>query len=81
MAILRKGAFSGLMKDLPDYHLLPGLPLRTEVKVPQSGTIKSTIESVSLTPLPDSDFHPWRSSAKCGRNRDAGDDFAIESAG
>ena len=33
MAILQKGAFAGLMKDMPDYQGLPGLPLRTEVKI------------------------------------------------
>ncbi len=56
MAILQKGAFAGLMKDMPSYQGLPGLPLRTEVKISGSGTIKSTIESVSLAPLPDTDF-------------------------
>lgn len=56
MAILQKGAFAGLMKDMPSYQGLPGLPLRTEVKISGTGSIKSTIESVSLAPLPDTDF-------------------------
>ena len=56
MAILQKGAFGAIMKDLPSYQGLPGLPLRTEVKVSGNPAIKSTIESVSLSPLPDSDF-------------------------
>jgi hypothetical protein len=56
MAILQKGAFAGLMKDMPNYQGLPGLPLRTEVKISGNPAIKSTIESVSLSPLPDKDF-------------------------
>ncbi len=56
MTILQKGAFAGLMKDMPSYQGLPGLPLRTEVKISGNSPIKSTIESVSLAPLPDSDF-------------------------
>jgi hypothetical protein len=56
MAVLQKGAFAGLMKDMPSYQGLPGLPLRTEVKISASQTVKSTIQSVSLAPLPDSDF-------------------------
>jgi len=56
MALLQKGAFAGIMKDMPSYQGLPGLPLRTEVKISGSPAIKSTIESVSLAPLPDADF-------------------------
>ncbi len=41
---------------MPDYHALPGLPLRTQVKYSDQPEITSTIESVSLAPLPDSDF-------------------------
>ena len=50
------GAFASITKGMPDYHALPGLPLRTEIKVPGQGQITSTIESVSLSPLPDFDF-------------------------
>jgi Domain of unknown function (DUF4412) len=56
MAILQKGAFAGIMKDVPNYHGLPGLPLRTEVKISGNPAVTSTIESVNQTPLPDSDF-------------------------
>lgn len=56
MAVLQKGALASIMKDLPSYHGLPGLPLRTEVKISGNATVTSTIESVSQTPLPDSDF-------------------------
>ena len=56
MAILQKGAFGTLIKDLPSYGGLPGLPLRTEVKISGISTVTSTIESVSQAPLPDSDF-------------------------
>lgn len=56
MAILQKGAFAAISKDMPDYHALPGLPLRTQVKYSDQPEITSTIESVSLAPLPDSDF-------------------------
>lgn len=56
MAVLQKGAFASVTKGLPDYHALPGLPLRTHVKIPGQPEITSTIESVSLDPLPASDF-------------------------
>jgi Domain of unknown function (DUF4412) len=56
MAILQKGAFASISKDMPDYHALPGLPLRTQVKYADQPEITSTIESISLAPLPDSDF-------------------------
>ena len=56
MAILQKGAFASIIKGLPDYNALPGLPMRTEVKLGSGSTVKSTIESVSRAPLPDSDF-------------------------
>jgi hypothetical protein len=32
------------------------MPLRTQVKMPDQPEITSTIESVSLAPLPDADF-------------------------
>ncbi len=56
MSILQKGAFASVTKGMPDYHALPGLPLRTKVKIPGQPEITSTIESVSLDPLPASDF-------------------------
>ncbi len=56
MAVLQKGAFASITKGLPDYRALPGLPLRTRVKVPGQEEVISTIESVSVDPLPDSDF-------------------------
>ena len=56
MELLRKGAFESIMKGMPDYHALPGLPLRTIVKVDDEPEITSTIESVSLAPLPASEF-------------------------
>jgi hypothetical protein len=56
MSLLQRGAFAGITKGMPDYHALPGLPLRTVIKVPGQGEITSTIESVSLSPLADSEF-------------------------
>jgi hypothetical protein len=56
MAVLRKGAFESITKGMPDYRELPGLPLRTVLKIPDQPEITSTIESVSTAPLPDSDF-------------------------
>ena len=56
MAVLQKGAFASITKGMPDYRALPGLPLRTKVKASGESEITSTIESVSQTPLPDSDF-------------------------
>ena len=56
MAILQKGAFAEVTKGMPDYHALPGMPLRTHVKIPDQPEITSTIESVSVAALPDADF-------------------------
>jgi hypothetical protein len=56
MAVLQKGAFAAITKGMPDYRALPGLPLRTQVKYSDQPEITSTIQSISLTPLPDSDF-------------------------
>jgi hypothetical protein len=41
---------------MPDYHALPGIPLRTHVKTSNEHEITSTIESISVSPLPDTDF-------------------------
>ncbi len=56
MALLKNGAFASITKGMPNYDALPGLPLRTTIKIPGQGEITSTIESVNLSPLPDSDF-------------------------
>jgi hypothetical protein len=56
MAILQQGAFADIAKGMPDYHALPGLPLRTQVKIPGKDEITSTIESVSQLPVPDAEF-------------------------
>jgi hypothetical protein len=56
MSILQRGAFAAIAKGLPDYHALPGLPLRTVIKTPGQDEMTSSIESVSLNPLPASDF-------------------------
>jgi hypothetical protein len=57
MSLLQRGAFAGIAQGMPDYHLLPGLPLRTKVTMPGQGEITSTIQSVSLSPLADSEFN------------------------
>jgi hypothetical protein len=56
MAVLQKGAFASITKGMPDYHALPGMPLRTQVKISDQPEITSTIESVSVAPLSDGDF-------------------------
>jgi len=56
MSILRNGAFADIAKGMPDFHALPGLPLRTRIKTSGQNEITSTIESVSLAPLADSEF-------------------------
>ncbi len=56
MSLLKNGAFASVTKGLPDFHALPGLPLRTKVKVSGQGEITSTIASVSLSPLEASQF-------------------------
>jgi hypothetical protein len=56
MAVLQKGAFASVTQGMPDYKTLPGLPLRTVVKVSGQPEITSTIESISVAPLAASDF-------------------------
>ncbi len=56
MSLLQRGAFAEITKGMPDYHALPGLPLRTKIKTQGQSEITSSIESVSLAPLPASDF-------------------------
>jgi hypothetical protein len=56
MTVLQKGAFASITQGMPDYRALPGLPLRTQIKVEGQPEIISTIESVSLAPLADSEF-------------------------
>lgn len=56
MSIMQQGAFAAVTKGMPDYHALPGLPLRTKIEIPGGGEVTSTIKSVSLDALPDSDF-------------------------
>ena len=56
MAVLQNGAFAAMRKGFPNYHDLPGLPLRTVIKPEGEAGITSTIESVNDTSLPASDF-------------------------
>jgi uncharacterized protein DUF4412 len=56
MAVLRNGAFAAIRKGMPDFTDLPGLPLRTEIKVNGASQMTSTIESVSQDRIPDSEF-------------------------
>ena len=45
MALLKNGAFASITKGMPNYDALPGLPLRTTIKIPGQGEITSTIEA------------------------------------
>lgn len=56
MNVMRNGAFASVTKGMPDYSALPGMPLRTHVKTANEHEITSTIESISVSPLPDADF-------------------------
>lgn len=56
MNVLQNGAFAALRKSLPDFKDLPGLPLRTEVKMDGQNQMTSTIKSVDLAPVPESVF-------------------------
>lgn len=56
MSVLRNGAFASVTKGMPDYGALPGMPMRTHVKTGSDHEITSTIESISVSPLPDTDF-------------------------
>ncbi len=55
MGVLQNGAFAAIRKGMPDYHDLPGLPLRTEIKI-DGKDVTSTLESLSTDPVPDSAF-------------------------
>lgn len=56
MLVLQKGAFAAMHRGMPDYSKLPGLPLQTEIKAGDKGTVTSTLVSVKFDPVPDSDF-------------------------
>ncbi len=56
MAVLQNGAFAAMRKGLPDYANLPGLPIRTQIKIDGKNQMTSTIESVNTNPLADSEF-------------------------
>jgi|KBSMisStaDraftv2_1062788.scaffolds.fasta_scaffold146227_2 hypothetical protein len=56
MSVLRNGAFASITKGMPDYSTLPGMPMRTHVRTANEHEITSTIESISVSPLPDADF-------------------------
>ncbi len=56
MAVLQNGAFAAIRKGLPDFKDLPGLPLRTEVKVDGKNQMTSTLESISTAPLSEAEF-------------------------
>lgn len=56
MSVLQNGAFAAIRKGLPDFHNLPGLPIRTEIKVEGKNQMTSTLESVNTGPVPDSEF-------------------------
>lgn len=56
MEVLQNGAFATLRKGLPEFKDLPGLPIRTVVKVNGTRQMTSTIESVSQDAVPDSEF-------------------------
>ena len=57
MEVFQNGAFAAMRKGLHlDYRDLPGFPLRTKMKLQGQGEITSTIESVSQSPIADSEF-------------------------
>lgn len=56
MEVMKNGAFAAISKSMPDFHALPGLPLRSHVKLQNQGEVTSTIASVSQSPIPDSEF-------------------------
>jgi hypothetical protein len=56
MEVMQNGAFAAVKQGMPDYHGLPGLPLRCQVKMEGHEEIVSTIKSVTQNPLPDSEF-------------------------
>jgi hypothetical protein len=56
MAVLQNGAFATVSKSMPDYNALPGLPLRTRMKLEGQSEMTSTIDSVSRNPIADSEF-------------------------
>lgn len=56
MGVLQNGAFAAMRKGLPDFRDLPGLPIRTQVKVEGKSQMTSTIESVNSNSIADSEF-------------------------
>lgn len=56
MTVLQNGVFATMRKGMPDFHDLPGLPLRTKIKMEGQGEITSTIDSLKTDPIADSEF-------------------------
>ena len=56
MSVLQNGAFAAMRKGIPDFHDLPGLPLRTQITTQGKSQMTSTLESVSSAALSDSEF-------------------------
>lgn len=56
MTVLQNGVFAAMRKGMPDFHDLPGLPLRTQIKMEGQGEITSTIDSLKTDPISDSEF-------------------------
>lgn len=56
MAVLQNGAFAAMRKGMPNFTDLPGLPIRTEVKMNGESKMTSTIETVNQDPIPDAEF-------------------------
>lgn len=56
MTVLQNGVFAAMRRGMPDFHDLPGLPLRTQIKMQGQGEITSTIDSLKTDPIADSEF-------------------------
>lgn len=58
MAVLQSGAFAAMRQGMPDFKDLPGVPIRTEVKVKGDLQMTSTMQSVNQDPIPAAEFAP-----------------------
>ncbi len=57
MSVLQNGAFAAMRKGIPDFHDLPGLPLRTQITMEGKNQMTSTLETVGVGPIDDAEFN------------------------
>jgi hypothetical protein len=56
MKLLQNNIFASVRKTMPEYYDFPGLPIRTKIKLQGQEEATTTITSISIGSIPDSEF-------------------------